>query len=104
MVEYVYEVHDELQEKGTLVVLDAFHDTTVAEVAKILEIAEAKKFVKVVFFPHNNKTLVSMGMRDAPPFYKRVQHLESLLDEVSSPVAVHIDSWEEKRKSTRRWN
>jgi hypothetical protein len=98
MVEYGYEEQDELQEKGTLVVLDVFHDTTAAEVEKILAIAEAKKFVKVVFFPHNDKTLSSMGLRDAPPYYKRVQHLEGLLDEISSPMAVRIDTWEDKRK------
>lgn len=98
MVEYGYEEHDELQEKGTLVVLDAFHDTTAEDVAKILEIAEARKFLKVVFFPHNEKTLNSMGFREAAPFYKRVQHLETLLEETSSPMAVRVDVWEEKRK------
>jgi len=97
MMEYGYEPM-EFDEKGTLLVLDSFEEFSQADLAKVLAVAEAKKFTKVVLFPHNEKTLRTMGATDVPPFHKRVKHLESLIDDISTPIAIQIDPWEEKRK------
>jgi hypothetical protein len=89
----------DVQSRGTLVVLDSFDEFEVEELQHIMEVAKGKHFVKVVLFPHNEKTLRSMGHRDVTPFHKRVKHLEALVEELSpSPIGIRIDRWEEKRK------
>lgn len=89
----------ELQARGTLLVLDAFDEFELDDLQKIIELAEQKHFLKIVLFPHHEKTLRSMGLEDVPAYHKRVKHLHSLVDELpGSVVALRIDTWEEKRK------
>jgi nicotinic acid mononucleotide adenylyltransferase len=99
MVDFGYqEKPDTRGERGTLCVLDSFDETTLGDVEKMLAIAEGRAFQKVVFFPHNEKTLRSMGLKAVSPFHQRVRRLEELIEEARSPVTAVVDVWEEKRK------
>ncbi|MCX7569743.1 hypothetical protein OS242_07180 [Tumebacillus sp. DT12] len=84
--------------KGTLLVLDSFDAFTEHDLRQILELAERRRFSRIVLFPHNEKTLATLGVRDASPFHRRVKEIESLLDDVRTDAYIRIDTFEEKRK------
>lgn len=98
MVEFGHQP-DEVVARGTLLVLDAFDEFEADDLQKVIEVVERKHLVKVVLFPHNEKTLRSMSYREVPAFHKRVKHLESLVDDLPpSAPPLRIDTYEEKRK------
>ncbi|MGZ4133577.1 MAG: hypothetical protein ACXVC1_00250 [Tumebacillaceae bacterium] len=100
MVEFGHRDRElDVQSRGTLVVLDGFDEFEAEDLQHIMNVAEGKHFIKVVLFPHNEKTLRSMGYRDMAPFYKRVKHLDALIEDMpSSPIALRVDNYEEKRQ------
>jgi nicotinic acid mononucleotide adenylyltransferase len=100
MVDFGYQESElDVQSRGTVVVLDSFDEYEGKDLQHIVDVAEGKHFIKVVLFPHNEKTLRSMGHREGAPFHKRVKHLETLVEELpATPIGIRIDRWEEKRK------
>lgn len=88
----------EAVEKGTLFVLDSFEGFEEADLAKIVELAETRRFTKIVLFPHNEKTLRTMGEEGVSAFHARVKNLAYLADDSRSTLPIVVDKWEEKRK------
>jgi hypothetical protein len=88
----------EAVEKGTLFVLDSFEEFTEEDLAKIVELAETRRFTKIVLFPHNEKTLRTMGEEGVSAFHARVKNLAYLAYDSPSSLPIVVDKWEEKRK------
>ncbi|OCT14429.1 hypothetical protein A8709_26855 [Paenibacillus pectinilyticus] len=85
-------------EKGTVFVFETFEDWTEREMNGFIAWAESKKFVRAVFYPQHEETLRRMDIRAELPYYARVKHLESLLEDVDTTLSIELDKWEGKRK------
>ncbi|ASS75358.1 hypothetical protein CIG75_10390 [Tumebacillus algifaecis] len=97
LVEYGHSDGD-MVEKGTLFVLDSFEGFSEQELSRIIEVAETRKFTKIVLFPHNEKTLRTMGETGVSAFHTRLKNLVALANDTRSTLPLVVDRWEEKRK------
>jgi hypothetical protein len=98
MVQYGHQEQDLLKEKGTLLVLDAFDGFDEEALRLVLEVAETRRFARVVLFPHQDKTLKPMGLTAEQSFALRLRGLQELVAATITPVHVSVDRYEEKRK------
>jgi hypothetical protein len=99
-VPFGYEPPDPRQGRnGTLYVYDAFEGYTQQELLQVLQTWEDRRLAKLVFYPLHEETLRRMDRRAVPePYYRRVELLETLLDEIDTDADYVIESFEAKRK------
>jgi hypothetical protein len=84
--------------KGTLFVLGAFDAFTAPDLEKVIEFAKKKNFKSIVIYPHNEKTLRTMGIETGLPFSKRLDLIGEVIDSVDSHVHIQIEPFEGKRQ------
>lgn len=84
--------------KGTLFVLDDFETITHVDIHRIFELGYKRSFEKIVFYPLHEQTLKRMFGDGYRPYFKRVEVLESLLNDVHTDISFNIDKFEGKRK------
>lgn len=84
--------------KGTVLLFETFEDWTEIELHAFTRWAEERKFVRGIFYPQHEETLRRMDIPCQQPYYARVKHLESLLEQVDTTLQLDLDKWEGKRK------
>ncbi|MFC5452980.1 hypothetical protein [Paenibacillus aestuarii] len=84
--------------KGSLLIFETFEDWNEVDMRAMIDFAEARKFVRAIFYPQHEETLRRMGIPCEMPYYARIKLLESMLQEIQSNVTVDVDAWEGKRK------
>lgn len=96
-VDYGYE-DDDLIFKGTLFVIDSFENFVIGDLTKIINVADDRKFDKIIFYPLHEQTLKRMEIEVTSKYFDRLKRLENLIIELNTDIPISINKLDGKRK------
>lgn len=95
-VDFGYE--EDVSFKGSIFVLDSFEDSLDRKLEKIINLADDRKFDKLVFYPFHENTLRRMNIDVSNKYFSRLANLEYELNDINTLVPISIDKLDGKRK------
>jgi sugar phosphate isomerase/epimerase len=82
---------------GNMWAYGSFTSFSLEQLQRIVELAQRMEMKKLVLYPLHEETLRRVG-EVAEPFYRRVDRLQELLEQMEIKVDTVIERWEGRRK------